>query len=708
MKLRQLLTRCLSAAPLCIFTPFAWSAPFSSCPTQAFLVQQSTAQLFGVNLATGFYQSLSTDMGTDGKLNAMGFNFHDDYLYAWGYEFNTLVRIGADYQVEPLALSGPLSAGVNFFVGDVAVSENAYYLYRRGAADGLYRVALAPDAPDYLDAQRIVDGAALDLQIYDFAFHPSNGQLYSVDARGILWQIDPHSGQAQSRGQIGQSGTFGAVYFDVDGLLYISRNADGLIYQIDVAEPQPQALLFAQGPASSNNDGARCAIAPIVDADSANIDYGDAPDSYGTVLASNGARHELVAGGVRLGSRVDGEQDAARYPASDDMTAPVDDEDGITFVTGVQAGLDLVIEVEASATGLLSGWIDFDGDGSFDADEQVLADLPVSAGRIFQLLSVPASAKAGDSWARFRISSAAGLQPTGGAPDGEVEDYPILISEYGTQISVYPSVGDYATIAFEDNWPAAGDYDLNDVVVAMQTRILADLEGQLQRVEIHGWVQALGASYRNGLAVRLPGIASSLIDESLVRFEINGNTVAGPLLDPAQSEAVAVISTDMRDYLNPNGECDFYRTQTDCHGSGALQFTLYLPFVAGVDSALLPAAPFDPFIFAGPGQRLPLFAKSPGAQLEIHLKHQAPSPRHDNGLWGSADDSSTPLAGLYYQSTQGLPWALLIPVLWQHPLERIDVAAAYPKLIEFSVSEGARAQDWYLPAHAVAHLLYQE
>ena len=64
----------------------AFSSPFSSCPSEAFLVQDTVAKIYGVELATGHYQELSNSMGTSGKLNALAFNFHDKYLYAWSYE----------------------------------------------------------------------------------------------------------------------------------------------------------------------------------------------------------------------------------------------------------------------------------------------------------------------------------------------------------------------------------------------------------------------------------------------------------------------------------------------------------------------------------------------------------------------------------------------------------------------------------------------
>ena len=64
-----------------------FATPFTSCPSKAFLIQQSVAQLYGVNLVTGSYELLSDDLGTTNKINGFGFNFHDNYLYGWAYEW---------------------------------------------------------------------------------------------------------------------------------------------------------------------------------------------------------------------------------------------------------------------------------------------------------------------------------------------------------------------------------------------------------------------------------------------------------------------------------------------------------------------------------------------------------------------------------------------------------------------------------------------
>ncbi len=54
----------------------------------------------------------------------------------------------------------------------------------------------------------------------------------------------------------------------------------------------PAVEFYSRMAPTGQNDGARCANAPVVDEDS-NIDFGDAPDSCRTLLASNGPRHEL-------------------------------------------------------------------------------------------------------------------------------------------------------------------------------------------------------------------------------------------------------------------------------------------------------------------------------------------------------------------------------------------------------------------------------
>jgi len=188
------------------------------------------------------------------------------------------------------------------------------------------------------------------------------------------------------------------------------------------------------------------------------IDFGDAPDSYGTTLAGNGARHVLDPFNslLFLGACADAENDA-RTPldgTGDDADAGVplgscdtgDDEDGVVFPGApFVACQSTQIGITASLAGQLDGWIDWNRDGDFlDPGEQIATNLAVPAGPSTINVTVPCGASTGSSFARFRVSSAGGLAPTGSAVDGEVEDYTVTTEQvdfgdapdsYGTSLA---------------------------------------------------------------------------------------------------------------------------------------------------------------------------------------------------------------------------------------------------------------------------------
>lgn len=666
--------------------------PFAECPIEAFLVQDRYAQTYGVNLGTGYYELLATDMGTNSKLNAAGFSYHDAYLYAWSYEFGAPARIGDDYKIEPLNVSG--LPETSFYVGDVSVQDNAYYVYRPGSSYGLYRIAITQQ--DVLLADRIVDGAQLNLQIYDFAFHPDNGFIYAVDRTGTLWKIDPTSGVPTALGDTGERGTFGAAYFDVTGKLYISRNQDGTIFRIDPKAQTVTAELFARGPASSNNDGARCALAPVASDGIPTIDFGDAPESYQTSFSTNGPRHDQTGNSLFLGQAVDAEADAWIFPLADERQGEAD-EDGVEFVTGIEVGSRAVISIEASERGYLNAWIDFNQNGSFDDNEKILEAYSVEAGNNVAAVYVPLTAKAGATWSRFRLSSVSSNGSNGGAPDGEVEDYAIEVSQANVVETNYPSANGWSTIAFEDTWPVVGDYDMNDVVVKQRTTQYRDAQdGSLLGIRIEGQVVAVGASFHNGFAIRVPGVRRDQVIESGVVFE-NNYSASGSPLEEGRNEAIVVVAQDLWEHLDAGENCEFYRTNQACNSPVQMKFSVLLP----IDRALVELPPvLDPFLFATPGYyRDVANLGSPGRGLEIHLKNQEPTEAFDWTLLGLGDDAS--LGDYYFQTNQGMPWALEISQDWAHPLSGVDLIEAYPQFVPFVQSQGAMEADWYSQDKAV-------
>ncbi len=90
------------------------------------------------------------------------------------------------------------------------------------------------------------------------------------------------------------------------------------------------------------------------------------------------------------------------------------------------------IAVTIAGTGLLHGWVDFDRNGRFEDDEQVLRNVPVSGDPVsgtpsFFTIVTPSDAIDGSTWMRLRISQDGNLRASGVSNGGEVEDYPVDI-----------------------------------------------------------------------------------------------------------------------------------------------------------------------------------------------------------------------------------------------------------------------------------------
>lgn len=159
-------------------------------------------------------------------------------------------------------------------------------------------------------------------------------------------------------------------------------------------------------------------------------DFGDAPDpTYPTLLANNGARH-LIDWKLYLGMNIDAELDGQPNANADgDDTSGSPDEDGVLIPTLIP-GSSATIQISASDSGVINAWIDFNGNGSWsDAGEQIIAAQPVFHGVHSFVINVPAQATIGQSFARFRLSSARNLSFDGSASDGEVEDYSVNIGQ---------------------------------------------------------------------------------------------------------------------------------------------------------------------------------------------------------------------------------------------------------------------------------------
>ena len=236
--------------------------PFN-CVEEAYLFQAN--DVYSINLASG--SAILDGMDVDpSNINGVGYNRKDGFI--WGSlnsPANTIIRIGENYEATTYTLpSAPFA-----YVGDI--DENGIY-YLKNGSNSFYKIDLDPASASYLT--HIGSGTlSQSLNVHDWAFNAVDNKIYTVEkSTNILYRIDATTGNVESLGVVpiltGLNYTYGAVYFDNAGNFYVSSNQTGTIYVIFAVQDITTSgvmtsNLFAYGPSSSSNDGARCPTAPV-------------------------------------------------------------------------------------------------------------------------------------------------------------------------------------------------------------------------------------------------------------------------------------------------------------------------------------------------------------------------------------------------------------------------------------------------------------
>lgn len=274
--------------------------------------------------------------------------------------------------------------------------------------------------------------------------------------------------------------------------------------------------------------------------------------------------------------------------------------------------------------------------------------------------------------------------PDGDGCIGEEDEYP------DDPERCYSVTGEWGTLAWEDLWPSQGDYDFNDNVIAYQTTMVYNTDNELVDIITSYKVRAVGAAYRNGLAVQfdnlvpedIASVTGSSITAGYASFNANG-TEAGP------DKAVYYVFDDSEAVINRVGGSFFNTLENGFIGTTETT-TVTVYFNPAIDPALVGEPPFNPFLI-----------KNGNRDIEIHLPDYEPTSLADPSYFGLHDDDSDPASGRYYKNKNNLPWAIHIPELLDHMIEYIEITEGFNYFDDWSQSGGTNYQDWYkdLPAY---------
>lgn len=234
--------------------------------------------------------------------------------------------------------------------------------------------------------------------------------------------------------------------------------------------------------------------------------------------------------------------------------------------------------------------------------------------------------------------------------------------------SNFPSSG-YQTLAFEDLWPAKGDFDFNDMVISNQVVYGLDANGDKVDATFTISLDAAGSGFSNGLAVVFTDGNKLGLNQSIIA-SVNGDAS----LDPNVANGVIVFNDVFL------AQSTFY--QNNGIGTPATPdvFTFTVTFNSAVNNQVIIP---DTYIFrtAVRGQ-------------EVHLDGFLGTAAATSGFNNTVDD----INGTYNTDT-GLPWAIEVVTAsktFQHPNEKIDILQAYPGFQVWAENGGTVNTNWLL------------
>jgi LruC domain-containing protein len=253
----------------------------------------------------------------------------------------------------------------------------------------------------------------------------------------------------------------------------------------------------------------------------------------------------------------------------------------------------------------------------------------------------------------------------------EDDDFPQDAKKAYKNYSVNYTAGG-STLAFEDNWPVKGDYDLNDVVMSYRYLVVTNADNIVVEVNAKYRLIATGADYINGAGVQFPLVAGKAKLTS---------APAGVYFESKQDSVVLVIFENSRK-LQETGNT-FIGKQT----SPAVDFDITFQITDGPSMKDFGAVVFNPFIWNA--------TNGFGRGYETHLYGKRPTSLANQSLFDTRDDSSKANAK-YYSTKERLPWVIEVPIAnFGYPVEGAKIDKAYTTFSSWATSSGANSEEWY-------------
>jgi len=285
------------------------------------------------------------------------------------------------------------------------------------------------------------------------------------------------------------------------------------------------------------------------------------------------------------------------------------------------------------------------------------------------------------------------IDTDGDGVDDNNDDYPNDATRaYNNYFPGGPN--DFGSLAFEDLWPAKGDFDFNDVVIDFNVNEVTNASNNVVEMKIRGYVRAVGAAFRNGFALSFDNLSPNAI------ASVTGNSITDNYItlnpngtEAGQSKAVVILFDDTESIIN--------RAGGPTHNTTA-------GFPTGTADSLNITITFAQPVSWDNAEANPFLIKNRQRGFEIHMPYAKPTDLADPTQFGRLDDDSNPGQNRYYVTENNLPWVIITPTKFQYPLEKVDIVEAYPNIVPWALSDGNSNDDWFLdlPGNIIQNKVY--
>lgn len=224
-------------------------------------------------------------------------------------------------------------------------------------------------------------------------------------------------------------------------------------------------------------------------------------------------------------------------------------------------------------------------------------------------------------------------------------------------------------IAFEDNWPRKGDYDLNDVIVKYQSVLNFNDANQVLSTEDTYELLWSGATFKNGFAYQLNTERSNMSTEILeAPTSFNGQG-----LDTDLSKATVNVFLSALDVTERNTKTATYKIKNT--------------FKTPLSHETLGIPPYNPFIM--------VHDELEESRIEVHLVNYPPTEKADMALFHTEEDlSSVPTS--YYVANGNYPFAIHLSGATNfNTPETQPIDKSFEHFMDWVNSNGTDYKDWY-------------